>query len=1216
MRGHEDAVSEVVSTLLSITIVVAVVVSVLFYGTPYMERLQAEAQQESIISQFSVTSDSLQQMIHGEAGGSRQYTIDLKGGSLNMDPQGDRFIVSYAVDPAYNFTVKNLNDDDNGFNVTFTDGSFVPGSNDCNAKIYWFDDDPVVKIPSCDDVSLVSSFGDSCSFLKFNLSSLYEMNAISPIEIMSVQLRLVPVADVVSVRDRVPVRFSFVQDQSWNEQDDAVGLGVLSVSSSINDGYFSVMPSSCVVSTDLLNLFLKSYENQQEFFSVRVDGFRSMVGAPFSKSDSGLLFVGGFLDRLSFFGHESGSNMPELVINYLKLGTDLSQNTSIKNNVDSPDVFSDSNSDYSNVHIYSCKSGAKEGINEGQSTGVSIIPRQTMISGNVYRFQVDNLEYHAYFQQRSSLTSVNPVFIENDGCKIAFTPGSSLGYISSVDQQFFETGALKSDAEAVVEGNQITYPGQYGPGIDLRYIASESTVKEELLIHERSDVPVFSGSGSDLVLVHQVDASTVENGISLGIEYGESHIPVKEYGKMERRTFTGSDRVYFTDEQGKIVFVLPEIFAWDSNPLSQKIQLSRTVVVDPVNGVSVWICTPMNWLSDLGRVFPVVIDDTTNIYSYPSVKAYHCLSGAYPPLAPTDSGYKLYYEGLYSNIASDDDVNNNSWNAAAVDGMYVNLLYNFSITEDAGNQNIVNISVRWNGYDNNDWDPSSPDFFLYIWNYTSFVPHWDLKDKSEYRNDDTNLTVNITSSELQNYLGESYSSPLYIGYVGEKFTGGKSGGGGNPKDGGEIKKTTHEDYIEAVVVSNYPPNPPSNPHPFDGETDVSFQLSFPDLTVDVSDPEGDLMNITWWSNFSTSTWPGTWQKFAQNDSVPNGTYQRNAAFDGYCYTTYYWKVIVSDCFGHTRESPVWTFRTPGWINIKMNNEVNNGAVVNKSMVVFSWVTSTGCPPPPNSDLIYRYKLKGFIDQWSDWVPETSKNYYDLPDGNYTFVVQAKTPVGEIEDTQCSLTVAKDYYTECFVRSSYVDPVFRFDCGSGYPPLKGTIRIDLYNDTVLIGRVYLFDLGEIRYDLTSSFGSYQSVLENFGVLSNKPPSQTQVKKEPIFAFNTTICITIKSITKQNILMLRVLQLRNNSASASFGGSGSVHFDVDLQQNYVRELLSPIYNVKIQVWGPHEDVWLQYYKQNQGFSSTLDDNTLKHQDMIGSDDTTLLILTQSLLKINNG
>jgi len=90
---------------------------------------------------------------------------------------------------------------------------------------------------------------------------------------------------------------------------------------------------------------------------------------------------------------------------------------------------------------------------------------------------------------------------------------------------------------------------------------------------------------------------------------------------------------------------------------------------------------------------------------------------------------------------------------------------------------------------------------------------------------------------------------------------------------------------EETVVINQPPVQ-SNPNPPDGATDIDL---IPALSVDVSDPEGNIMNATWYSN-STSIW----EKFGENLSIGNGTiYQINSNFSE-AYTTYWWSVNLSD----------------------------------------------------------------------------------------------------------------------------------------------------------------------------------------------------------------------------------------------------------------------------------------------------------------------------------
>jgi hypothetical protein len=91
-----------------------------------------------------------------------------------------------------------------------------------------------------------------------------------------------------------------------------------------------------------------------------------------------------------------------------------------------------------------------------------------------------------------------------------------------------------------------------------------------------------------------------------------------------------------------------------------------------------------------------------------------------------------------------------------------------------------------------------------------------------------------------------------------------------------------------------------NEVPEDGSVDVP---RVPDMEISVSDAEEETMDIKWYSNSE-----GSWEVFATNIGVEDGTYsQTNENFSEYS-TTYYWYVTVSDDI-YTIQSPTWSFTT-------------------------------------------------------------------------------------------------------------------------------------------------------------------------------------------------------------------------------------------------------------------------------------------------------------------
>jgi len=71
-------------------------------------------------------------------------------------------------------------------------------------------------------------------------------------------------------------------------------------------------------------------------------------------------------------------------------------------------------------------------------------------------------------------------------------------------------------------------------------------------------------------------------------------------------------------------------------------------------------------------------------------------------------------------------------------------------------------------------------------------------------------------------------------------------------------------------------------------------------------------------------------------------------------------------------------------------------IIDYNNVEFKWtgsddVTST-------SNLVYSYKLEGYDSEWSSWTSSTSKQYNNLPNGNYVFKVKARDEVGNEDPT--------------------------------------------------------------------------------------------------------------------------------------------------------------------------------------------------------------------------
>jgi len=112
-----------------------------------------------------------------------------------------------------------------------------------------------------------------------------------------------------------------------------------------------------------------------------------------------------------------------------------------------------------------------------------------------------------------------------------------------------------------------------------------------------------------------------------------------------------------------------------------------------------------------------------------------------------------------------------------------------------------------------------------------------------------------------------------------------------------VTKRNYIPYEDNVnIISNQPPNVPSDPSPFDGETNVNLDA---DLSWTCSDPEGD--PLTYDVYFGTNSPP------ALVSSNQTASFYNPGILD--YDTSYYWKIVAWDDFASSTEGPIWSFST-------------------------------------------------------------------------------------------------------------------------------------------------------------------------------------------------------------------------------------------------------------------------------------------------------------------
>ena len=150
MRINNHAVSEVVSTLLTLVVVLGVVTAVLLFGLVYMGEREILSESQTVFGGFDVMYDTMSGLIidgYGAKGFSNIVSTNEKA-SLYIDSQGKKLILMYTFPDDgpgsygpeyYDFNVSGLDDE----NESFT----IEAQNDIldDVKIYWLDPEKITQ---------------------------------------------------------------------------------------------------------------------------------------------------------------------------------------------------------------------------------------------------------------------------------------------------------------------------------------------------------------------------------------------------------------------------------------------------------------------------------------------------------------------------------------------------------------------------------------------------------------------------------------------------------------------------------------------------------------------------------------------------------------------------------------------------------------------------------------------------------------------------------------------------------------------------------------------------------------------------------------------------------------------------------------------------------------------------------------------------------------
>lgn len=141
-------------------------------------------------------------------------------------------------------------------------------------------------------------------------------------------------------------------------------------------------------------------------------------------------------------------------------------------------------------------------------------------------------------------------------------------------------------------------------------------------------------------------------------------------------------------------------------------------------------------------------------------------------------------------------------------------------------------------------------------------------------------------------------------------------------------------------------------------------------------------------------------------------------------------------------------------NIPPTTTITDGpsGTIDYDDVAFTWTgsddeTSVG-------DISYSYMLDGEDSSWSSWTKSSSKNYFDLPNGQYTFRAKAKDNSGNIDNSPATRTftveiqIGPNRFATTVVElnfgeghhASYIDPNMALGGPHGKGELMGSLNV--------------------------------------------------------------------------------------------------------------------------------------------------------------------------------
>jgi hypothetical protein len=160
-------------------------------------------------------------------------------------------------------------------------------------------------------------------------------------------------------------------------------------------------------------------------------------------------------------------------------------------------------------------------------------------------------------------------------------------------------------------------------------------------------------------------------------------------------------------------------------------------------------------------------------------------------------------------------------------------------------------------------------------------------------------------------------------------------------------------------------------------------------------------------------------------------------------------------------------------------------------------------------------------------------------------------------------------------------------------LNDAVQIDIINGTsVLVGRIWLFDIGYITYETSSATIDRTLTLENLGVITENPAGASFTQKPSYYAENYWITFHEQTYFIMKIVLYRIdaglLDSSSTAAEVSFGPTAaSFRLLLQLDKQKVGENQHFIKGTptrehfRMQIFGDHASLWYDYFDSLDSF-----------------------------------